>query len=200
MDYSNGNAVREHTSRDCIKKLAFIPTTNGGYDYNQSQQTDATGDCAVIAISIAASISYGEAHRRLKLLAKIPPKYQRILDIPQNANSRNPVDGTDITVCKLLLYTHFFNRQQEPHCICDETTPHVVIGITDDGTPHATAVTRGKTYGMYDITAKDFDVIEVWELDQQLTFKLGPFRENDFANQRKANALMKRLLGGDQVQ
>ena len=53
---------------------------------------------------------------------------------------------------------------------------------------------------MYDITAKDFDVIEVWELDQQLTFKLGPFRENDFANQRKANALMKRLLGGDQVQ
>ena len=194
MDNSNSNAAEEHDSQDCIKNLGFVPTTNGRYDYIQARQVDPTGDCAVIATSIAANITYGEAHRRLKLLSEMPQQYQRLLAIPESDNTRDPIDGTDISICKLFLYTHFFKRRPDPHCIYDERTPHVVLGITDDGTAHAAAVANGKTYGLYDITVKDFDVVEVWELDQELVTKLGSFREKDFANRRRVNALLKRLL------
>ena len=197
MDNSNSDAVEGHNSQDCIKRLRFIPRADGQLEYIESQQADPTGDCAVIAASVAAGISYEEAQRRLKLLSEMPQKYQSLLHIPEGINSRDPIDGTDIGVCKLFLYTHFFNRRQDPYCICDEATPHVVLGITDDGTAHAAAVVSGKTFGLYDITVEDFEVVEVWQLDEQLTARLRPFRDKDFVNQRNANALLKRLLGRD---
>ena len=128
----------------------------------------------------------------------MPQQYQLLLEIPERANARDPIDGTDIGICKLFLFTHFFKRQRDPHCICDQTSPHVLLGITDDGTAHAAATVSGEVYGLYDVTVKDFEIVEVWKLNEQLASKLVPFREKDFANRRRVNALLKQLLGRDE--
>ena len=69
MDNPTSDSSAPHRTKDCIRNLKFVYTTNGGYDYHQARQTAPTGDCMVIAASVATGICYAEAERRLSLLA-----------------------------------------------------------------------------------------------------------------------------------
>ena len=191
-------------SQECMKNLEFVPTTNGGHDHNQEQGTTPTGDCVVIATSIATGLDYAEAQRRLVLLANSLDKHRAALganpdsalalDVPEDIASRAPIHGTHLLTCSIFLIIHLFEKRSSSHCVCHKQTPHVVTGITDDDSPHAVAVANGDAYGTYDVTTKDFDVIDVWELEQELPATLAEWLEGEFANQRKVNALVKRRL------
>ncbi len=198
------NPALHHNSPGCIKNLEFFSTTNGGGEHNKTKGVAATGDCMVIAGSIATGLSYAETERRLTLLAKSLKKHREALAavpeanlslyVPEEIADRNPVHGTNVLTCILFLKAHFFDERSKYHCLCDKETPCVITGVTDDGSYHAVAVQNGQAYGMYDVTAKDFEIDQVWELNRQLASDMGPFYQKYFANQRQVNALVKRWI------
>ena len=56
MDNPTSDSSAPHRTKDCIRNLKFVYTTNGGYDYHQARQTAPTGDCMVIAASVATRL------------------------------------------------------------------------------------------------------------------------------------------------
>ena len=94
MDNPTSDSSAPHRTKDCIRNLKFVYTTNGGYDYHQARQTAPTGDCMVIAASVATGICYAEAERRLSLLAGSIAKCGDKLGALEGTKSRDPADGT----------------------------------------------------------------------------------------------------------
>ena len=198
MDNLASDSLVPHRTEDCIRNLKFVNTTNGGHAYHQARQTVPTGDCMVIAASLATRISYAEAERRLSLLAGSLAKCGDKLGALEATNSRDPADGTHPLTGKLFLQTHCFVKRGSYHCICDAQAPHIVMGVTDNGEPHAAAVRNGCAYGTYDTTANLFEELEVWELDWQLLEKLRARIRGHFTNQTTLNADIRRRLCGDE--
>ena len=198
MDNPTSDSSAPHRTEDCIRNLKFVYTTNGGYDYHQARQTAPTGDCMVIAASVATGICYAEAERRLSLLAGSVAKCGDKLGALEGTNSRDPADGTHPLTSKLFLRTHYFVKRGSCHCLCDAQAPHIVMGVTDNGESHAAAVHNGCAYGTYDITANLFEGLGVWELDWQLLEKLRPSIRGHFTNQTTLNADIRRRLCGDE--
>ena len=202
------NPASCNDSQDCMKNLEFVRTTNGGYDYNKERNTMPTGDCVVIATSIATGLGYVEAQRRLFLLANSLKKHRDALaaipeqtlglGVPVDIADRSPIHGTHLMTCNLFLIAHFFDRRNGSHCLFNNGVPYVVTGITDDDSLHAVAVNNGQAYGTYDVTDKDFDVIDVWACKQELLSTEIGWLAGEFTNQRRVNAYVKRRLLPDQ--
>jgi hypothetical protein len=188
------NSDTLHPTRDCISNLEFIYNTNGGYDHHQARQTTPTGDCVVIATSITTGICYAEAQRRLSLLAESLSKYSDKLGVPEDINSKNPMAGTHLITCRLFLITHCFSKLGTNQCICDAEAPHIVIGNTDNGQPHAAAVQNGYACGTHDITANPFEVLEVWKLDRQTFERIKQVIPEAFNSRKAVNARVRQLL------
>jgi hypothetical protein len=119
MDNPTSDSSAPHRTKDCIRNLKFVYTTNGGYDYHQARQTAPTGDCMVIAASVATGICYAEAERRLSLLAGSIAKCGDKLGALKGTKSRDPADGTHPLTSKLFLRTHYFVKRGSCHCLCD---------------------------------------------------------------------------------
>ena len=191
-------------SQECMRNLQFVRTTNGGYDHSLEQGETPTGDCVVIATSIAAGLCYGEAERRLVLLGRSLEKHRAalatitdptlVVNVPEDVAGRSPLHGTHLLTCNLFLIVHMFQKRSGSGCICQKRTSHVVTGITDDGSPHAVAVRNGKAFGTYNVVAQDFEVIDVWEHEDEPPPSVGEWLQGEFASQRKVNALVKRRL------
>ena len=191
-------------SQECMGNLQFVHTTNGGYDHSLEQGETPTGDCVVIATSIAAGLGYADAERRLVLLVNSLEKHRAalaaiadpalVVDVPEDVACRSPLHGTHLLTCNLFLIVHLFEKRSRTGCICQKRTPHVVTGITDDGSPHAVAVWNGQAFGTYDVVTKDFEVIDVWEREEEPLPSVAEWLQGEFASQRKVNALVKRRL------
>ena len=191
-------------TQECMGNLDFVRTTNGGYDHNLEQDTTPTGDCVVIATSIAAGLTYAEAERRLNLLANSLQKHRAalasipdtalVVDVPEDVAGRSPLYGTHLLTCNLFLIIHWFERQSRSDCICQKRTPHVVTGSTEDGSPHAVAVWNGQAFGTYNVVTEDFEVIDVWEREEEPPASAVEWLQGEFASQRKVNELVQRRL------
>ena len=202
-----GNTKGCTNVQDCLEKLEFVSTTNGGYELVQTTGTTPTGDCVVIATSMATGLTYVEARRRLALLANSLEKFREdfaaipdrllVLDIPEDIADRNPIHGTHPITCSLFLITHFFDRRNTSHCVCDKSAPHVLTGTTDDGSLHAVAVINGQAYGTYDVTVEHFEAVDVWESEQEPIPPVTEWLGLEFTNQRSVNAHVTRRLLAD---
>ena len=197
MSNSQDSSTWTHKPEDCVSNLQFVLTNNGSYDFEQLPKMDVTGDCAVIATSIATGISNDQARHRLSLLAKSLTKHRRLISEECKMDVKDPIHGTHIQVCRLFLITHHFNPQAEHHCFCKAQAPHVLVGTTDDGSSHVAAVVNGQAFGMYDIINKQFEILEVWKSDEVKAGFLGTLMEEIFSSQRKVTSMVRRLLTSD---
>ena len=162
--------------RDCIGKMEFVRSDGRKKQDPRPRRggRQPSGDCAVVALSLAAGLTYTESRRRLAMVNRAirnsGPELQAMGEEWRphwtSGIDRDPLDGVSNMNLTLVMRFHGFRVQAEPECLAAGGPPRVTAGATQEGTGHALFTRKGQAVGSYDPTGGKFRPLMTWTRDQ----------------------------------
>ncbi len=193
MNTADPNHQQHVKAQDCISNLDFEETFGTLQDILQRQMKQPKNDCAPVALSHVTGLSYLAIQSRLDIIAEGLSLCNDLDECLANVNTLGPCKGTDDKVVRFFLEMHGFKVSDQSRCICEEKVPLVLIGNTADGS-HVAAVSEGRVFGFYDVTTNEFELLEMWAMDRDLTTPGMHDVEHDFDSPSTIHAELRRRV------
>ena len=190
--------------RECIGRLEFV-RSNGLSNQEATPRRGRkkpAGDCAVIALSLAAGLTYRESRRRLAMLeqairnsrSEIEAMGGSLISYWDAGTNRDPSDGVSMMNLTLIMKIHEFRVQDEPECLAGDDPPRVTAGTTENGMGHVIFTARGQTMGTYDPTRREFQPLITWKRETRPNTSMLLMQQQAFGSQERMDRTVRAML------